>query len=1189
MRPAFASKPAANLSTTLFILDDASNVKFLVDSGADVSLIPPSPDDVKADHRGPPLVAANGSTIRSFGIRSLHLQLQGRKFHWSFVVADVRQSIIGADFLRAHALMVNLHQRCLVSSDDLSTIKGTSAPPAPPRASRVEVSQPSRFQRLLKDRPVLTTPSFRSEQPAHGVQLHIPTTGPPLYARARRLAPDKLEAARQEFKLMENLGIIQRSKSPWASPLHIVPKKDGGFRPCGDYRRLNVVTEADKYPIPYLHDATNFLRGKTIFSKVDLVKSYYQIPVAVDDVPKTAVITPFGLFEWKRCPFGLKNAAQAFQRLMHRVLEDLPFVYVYMDDLLCASTSADEHVQHLATLFDRLEAHGLIVNPDKCALGQSELEFLGHHISAAGSAPLPEKVAAVSQFQPPTTAQEILRFAGMINFYNKYIPHINLRLAPLFAAAAGKKKTEAVPWTPQLEAAFKTSKRALATATMLVYPSMQAPTALTTDASDTGVGAVLEQFLEGKWKPLAFFSRRFRTPETKYSTFDRELLAVHLAIRHFRFFLEGRSFTIFTDHKPLTLAIKKSTDPQSARQGRHLAAIAEYSTDIQHVAGKANPVADALSRTLPTPPPCDVADIVIPPAVMQVSSSQVQPPPVVRAGSPAIGATTAAAFDQQGGELHRGPPDRGWPAKAVRAGPPAVGTAKAVTLLQVQPPPVVRAGSPAIGTTTAAALVQQVVRAGPPAVGTTKVVAPVLHTPDSATHLPSIAAEQELDDDLTRFVNDHVGKLQFKRIALPDDPHTVICEMSTGTPRPLIPPSRRQAVVDQLHGIAHPGVKATLRLVKERFFWPNMDKDIRSWTKTCVACQTSKVHRHTRTPTSFIAMPAGRFQHVHVDLVGPLPPARGFTYLLTIVDRFSRWPEAIPITDIRAQTVCDAFLFHWVARFGVPLLISSDRGTQFTSSLWSLMSSSLGIRLQPTTAYHPQANGLVERLHRRLKEALKARLQGPDWHEQLPWILLSLRITVKEDLECTPADLVYGSALAIPGDCLPSSATPCEQDFVQGLRRTVQNLRPLQTSHHTATDTPCRPLPPETAFVFVRRDGYKAPLTAAYEGPFEVLSQGPKTLRIRKPAGDDTVAADRCKPALLDQHWPPPTGLPPPPPSTVSPPPSPPQPEPPPPQRTLSPPPARRRQTKLPSKYNDFEMSAAPQGGGTPVAPLSDA
>ena len=159
------------------------------------------------------------------------------------------------------------------------------------------------------------------------------------------------------------------------------------------------------------------------------------------------------------------------------------------------------------------------------------------------------------------SAQEILRFAGMINFYNKYVANINLCLALLFAATAGKKKTDVVPLTPQLDAALKASKQALSVATMMVYPFMQAPTALTTDASDTGIGAILEQYLEGKWKLLAFFSCRFWPPETKYSTFDRELLAVHLAIRHFRFFLEGRSFRIFTDHKPLTLAIKKTTDP----------------------------------------------------------------------------------------------------------------------------------------------------------------------------------------------------------------------------------------------------------------------------------------------------------------------------------------------------------------------------------------------------------------------------------------------------------------------------------------------------------------------------------------------------------------------------------------------------------------------------------------------------
>ena len=150
---------------------------------------------------------------------------------------------------------------------------------------------------------------------------------------------------------MEAMGIIRRSKSPWSSPLHLVPKKDGGLRPCGDYRRLNNATTPDRYTVPFLTDAHSQLHGKTIFSKIDLIKSYYQIPVAAADIQKTAVATPFGLWEWTRCPFGLKNAGQAFQRLMHQALGDLPWAFVYMDDVLVASTSPEEHLQHLTVLF----------------------------------------------------------------------------------------------------------------------------------------------------------------------------------------------------------------------------------------------------------------------------------------------------------------------------------------------------------------------------------------------------------------------------------------------------------------------------------------------------------------------------------------------------------------------------------------------------------------------------------------------------------------------------------------------------------------------------------------------------------------------------------------------------------------------------------------------------------------------
>ena len=287
--------------------DKLSNQRFLVDSGADLSLLPASADDKRRGRCGPPLIAANGSSIPSYGSKTLTLHLFNRHFTWTFLLADVSTAILGADFLRANALLVDLRRRCLVDGSDLSILPGYTSNRRLDRVFRV--SPPSRFQQMLLDRPALTTPVFKTDVPRHGVQLHIPTEGPPVFARPRRLAPDKLEIAKEEFRKMEELGIIQRSESQWASPLHMVSKNDGSFRPCGDFRRLNAVTTPDRYPIPFLADCNGFLHGKRIFSKIDLLKGYHQIPVAAKDVKKTAVATPFGLFEFKRVPFGLRNAA----------------------------------------------------------------------------------------------------------------------------------------------------------------------------------------------------------------------------------------------------------------------------------------------------------------------------------------------------------------------------------------------------------------------------------------------------------------------------------------------------------------------------------------------------------------------------------------------------------------------------------------------------------------------------------------------------------------------------------------------------------------------------------------------------------------------------------------------------------------------------------------------------------------
>ena len=241
----------------------------------------------------------------------------------------------------------------------------------------------------------------------HNVEHHIVTSGPPLHARARRLDADKLSVAKAELAQMESMGILHHSNSPWASPLCIVPKGKGGWRPCGDFRRLNTVTE--------------------------------------DDIPKMAVITLFGLWEFIRMPFGLKNAAQAFQRLMDGVLLGIPFAFVYLDDILIASRPGAEHNDHLHTVLGLLWDNGLFVNRSKCILGVRELDSLAHRVCAArvnfGINPLPSKVDTITGLPSPTSKHELQSFLGMVNYYHRFMPKIAAYSLPYTRQPRAKART----------------------------------------------------------------------------------------------------------------------------------------------------------------------------------------------------------------------------------------------------------------------------------------------------------------------------------------------------------------------------------------------------------------------------------------------------------------------------------------------------------------------------------------------------------------------------------------------------------------------------------------------------------------------------------------------------------------------------------------------------------------------------
>ncbi|GFV35271.1 hypothetical protein TNCV_3203031 [Trichonephila clavipes] len=786
-------------------------------SGSEICVIPPSPTMNKSPQSNFSLFAANNIKIPAYGMvrKELNLGLR-RPFIWTFIIADVSSPIIGADFLKHFNLLIDLKKK--------------------------------------------SNPSLISKSASHGTVHHIITTGPPVTARPRRLHPKLYDAVKVEFEFLLAQGIIRPSTSPWSSPLHVVPKSDSTVRPVGDYRQLNSVTEFDSYPMPYLNDFAHALHGKRIFSKIDIFKAFHQIPIAECDIPKTAVTTPWGLYEYTHLCFGLVNAPQTFIRFMHEVLRGLPFCFVYLDDILCYSENAEEHRSHLRTIFQRLSSYGLKLNISKCVFGVTELIFLGYLITPDGIKPLPDKVQAVLDYKQPETVGSLRKFLGLLNFYRRFLPKAaeqQYLLSEFLKGSKGKKDSKPLNWSSEAITAFQRCKQALGDAALLAHPSPSAPLALPVDASDYAIGGALHQVVDSELQPLAFFFRKLTSSEKSYSAYDR-----------------------------------KKSDKCSPRQIRQLDFISQFTKNIVHIPGSDNIAADVLSR---------VSAITFP--------SQID-------------------YD-------------------------------------------------------------------------------------------CIAETQQTDQELHTLIASGTS-LELKKVTFPNSSTEIMCDLSTGTARPYIPKQHRQDVFSAMHNLSHPCIRRSVHLMKQRFVWPSISSDVAKWARHCLTCQKSKIHRHTRSPLSSFQEPSQRFDHVHLDLIGPLPPSNGYSYCLTMIDRFSKWPEAQPLKDITAETVAEAFFSSWVSRFGTPAILTTDRGRQFETSLFKGLSKLLGVQKCRTTGYHPQANGMIEELHRPLKSAIKCHATER-WTEVLPIILLGLRASLKEDILCTPAELVFGTTIRLPGEMFDSS------------------------------------------------------------------------------------------------------------------------------------------------------------------------
>ena len=389
-------------------------------------------------------------------------------------------------------------------------------------------------------------------------------------------------------------GLIKKSFSPWSAPTVVVNKKNGKFRLCIDYRKLNAVTKPDAYPVPRIADILDALGHSAFFSTLDLASGFWQVEVAAKDREKTAFTTPFGIYEFLVMPFGLINAPATFQRVMDRVFHEVAwkFVLVYVDDIIIYSKTREEHENHLRVVFTLLRNAGLKINLEKCDFFRTRLAFLGHIITVEGITPDPAKIEKVKSYPVPRDKTNVRAFLGLASYYRRFVREFSTVAKPLHNLT---KRDVAFEWKNEHQSAFDVLKGRLTSAPIMTYPDFSKQFILATDASDCGIGAVLSQKdTENHEHPVAYASRLLSSTEQNYTVVERECLAAIWAVRHFRHYLHGPKFDLYTDNLALTW-LKNRPQPKG-RIARWIFELSEYDYEIIHKQGRLNANADTLSR-----------------------------------------------------------------------------------------------------------------------------------------------------------------------------------------------------------------------------------------------------------------------------------------------------------------------------------------------------------------------------------------------------------------------------------------------------------------------------------------------------------------------------------------------------------------------------------------------------------------
>ena len=756
------------------------------------------------------------------------------------------------------------------------------------------------------------------------------------------------EVDKQVEDMLRN-GIIEHSQSPWASPMMIVKQntRDGKvkFRFVIDMRKLNEVTVKDAYPLPRIDQTLDALGGSSYLSVIDAARGYYQVPLKEKDREKTAFVANNRLYQFRVMSLGLSNAPSTYSRLMDLVLSGLTYKYclVYLDDTIIYSKSFEEHLEHLDEVFNRFINAKLKLKPEKCTFAADKVSYLGFIVTTKGIRPDASKVEVIKDMPFPKSAKEMVRFLGAVNFYRDFIPHFSDIASILYKMSQSEKKFKSRKNSTKAHESFEKLKTALVSSPLLAFPDFKLPFTIPCDASNVALGAVIGQLVNQKFHPVMYGSRHLTAAESRYSTTERELLAIVWAAKRFNAYIYGRHVTFITDHQPL-VTMRSLKEPMG-RIGRLFYKIQDLDYDLIYQPGSSNYTADMLSRP----------GVAVNSIELRVESC--------------VNWSLEQSLDPKIRAL-----------KLFLEG----------KLLETAP------GSL-----------------------------------ESSVELP-----QDVQVEWGRFVS-HLC-LQNDIVLLMDGEHTKIV-----VPQQLIPVLLK--VHHDLSLAGHRDFEKTYDGITAKYFWIKMHLDVKAYCSSCHLCQTKKyINQSFRAPMKPIIVNQP-WELIGIDGTGPLPiTPDNNRYILVVVDHFSKFCIAKAVPDLTAISTAKFVFDDVICKFGMPRSLISDHGKNFKSVLFAQLCNLCQIKTCNSTFYHPEGNGLVERMNKTLKQILTMYVNAShsNWDVHLQAAVSAYNTSLHKSIGCSPYEVVFGrKAINLADVILSRPVNVVEKPVVQYLVDLKQRVK----------------------------------------------------------------------------------------------------------------------------------------------------